>query len=225
MYFLDKVHENSKNKRVKMNIKPYNTLAISKQPIQYLTETQLNKLVYTFQLWYDNTPSFNKRRIRGRYWLTFLVLRFTGARIGEVLRLNDKIDIDFRNAEIRLITLKRHNPNKKGQFRFVPVPQSVTSEIATYLAEYPEQRGKTFHLDQGNFRKVFYKICDQAEIPKELAHPHILRHSRAIEMLRCGVPVTIVQDLLGHSSLVTTAIYLRISGQEVKTILKDKGLI
>ena len=48
-------------------------------------------------------------------------------------------------------------------------------------------------------------------IPKELAHPHILRHTRAIELLRAGVPVTVVQDLLGHSALTTTAVYLRIS--------------
>jgi molybdate transport system regulatory protein len=39
------------------------------------------------------------------------------------------------------------------------------------------------------------------------------------------VPVTIVRDLLGHSSLNTTAIYLRMSAQEAKMILKDKGLI
>ena len=37
--------------------------------------------------------------------------------------------------------------------------------------------------------------------------------------------VTIVQDLLGHSSLNTTAIYLRMSSQEAKMILKDRGLI
>jgi len=36
---------------------------------------------------------------------------------------------------------------------------------------------------------------------------------------------TIVQDLLGHSSLNTTAIYLRMSSQEAKMILKDRGLI
>jgi site-specific recombinase XerD len=33
------------------------------------------------------------------------------------------------------------------------------------------------------------------------------------------------QDLLGHSALTTTAIYLRISGQEAKGILKNKGFL
>ena len=43
--------------------------------------------------------------------------------------------------------------------------------------------------------------------------------------LRAGVPVTIVQDILGHSALTTTAVYLRMSGQEAKGILREKGLI
>jgi len=209
-----------------MAITPYQTLPlVGTSPIQYLTEVQTNALVQAFQEWYDKTPTKAKGRTRGRYWLTFLVLRVTGARIGEVLSIDDRTDIDFRNAEIKLVTLKRHNPRKRKSTRIVPVPASVISEIATYLAKFPEQRGRVFKLDQGNFRRVFYERAKEAGIPKDLAHPHILRHTRAIELLRAGVPVTIVQDLLGHSALTTTAVYLRISGQEAKGILREKGLI
>ncbi len=191
----------------------------------YLTESQLNNLIATFQSWYDDKSiSDTKRRIRGRYWLVFLTLRFTGARISEVINIKHE-DIDFRNAEIRLITLKRHNPKKQGQYRIVPVPSSLTSEIANYIVEYPHMRDKVFKVDRSNFNKVFKERCLEVGIPKELAHPHILRHTRAIELLRAGVPVTIVQDLLGHSALTTTAIYLKISGQEAKGILREKGLI
>ena len=150
-------------------------------------------------------------------------MRFSGARLGEVLAINDAIDIGFRNSEIKLKTLKRHHPGDHS--RIVPVPSNVISEIATYLAEFPGQKGKIFKLDPGNFRRVFYARSKEAGIPKKLGHPHILRHSFAIELLKAGVPVTLVQDLLGHSSLNTTAIYLRISGQEARSILKEKGLI
>jgi len=198
---------------------------VASSPIQYLTPTQLNNLVEAFQNWFDQSPTTTKRRIRGRYWLAFLVLRFTGARIGEVLKIDDTTDINFREAEIKLITLKRHNPKKKNHSRIIPIPGNVIAEIATYLAEFPEQRGKIFKLDQGNFRKVFYARAEEARIPKNLAHPHVLRHTRAIELLKAGVPVTVVQDILGHSALTTTAIYLRISGREAKEILKQKGVI
>ncbi len=195
------------------------------QNIKYLTEVQLNSLISAFQAWFDQKDiSDTKRRIRGRYWLIFLTLRFTGARISEVINI-DYGDIDFRNAEIRLITLKRHNPKKKGQYRIVPVPSNLTSEIANYIVEYPHMRDKVFKVDRSNFNKVFKERCLEVGITRELTHPHILRHTRAIELLRAGVPVTIVQDLLGHSALTTTAIYLKISGQEAKKILEEKGLI
>lgn len=195
-------------------------------PIEYLTETQINALTLAFQSYYDISSKKAQKANRGRYWLVLLCLRYTGARIQEVLNIDDTIDIDFRNAEIKLTTLKRHNKNKnKKPSRIVPVPANVISEIATYLAEHPEMRGKAFKLQQSNFRAKFYKLSKEAQIPKGLDHPHILRHTRAIELLRAGVPVTIVQDILGHSALTTTAIYLRMSGQEAKSILKEKGLI
>jgi len=208
------------------NIQIYNTnpLAVSNH-IEYLLPAQLETLTQAFQSWYDMDVKKAQKANRGRYWLVFLVLRFTGARIGEVLLIDDTNDIDFRNAEIRLVTLKRRNKKKKNTTRIVPVPEKVISEIATYLAEYPNMRGKAFKLQQSNFRRKFYELAEEAGIPRKLAHPHILRHTRAIELLRNGVPVTIVQDILGHSALTTTAIYLRISGQEAKGILKEKGLI
>ena len=191
----------------------------------FLTEDQINRLTGVFQSWFDQKAiSDTKRRIRGRYWLVFLALRFTGARISEITNIKPD-DIDFRNAEVRLITLKKHNPKKKGAYRIIPVPASVTSEIASYIAQYPYMKGKAFKVDRSNFYAVFQERCQDAGIPKELAHPHILRHTRAIELLRAGVPVTIVQDLLGHSALTTTAIYLKMSGQEAKGILREKGLI
>ena len=133
----------------------------------YLTESQLNNLIATFQSWYDDKSiSDTKRRIRGRYWLVFLTLRFTGARISEVINIKHE-DIDFRNAEIRLITLKRHNPKKRGQYRIVPVPSNLTSEIANYIVEYPHMRDKVFKVDRSNFNKVFKELCLQAGIPRD----------------------------------------------------------
>jgi integrase len=198
--------------------------AVSRPGINYLAEQQVNALTSAFQEWYDTSPTSTKRRIRGRYWLTFLALRYTGARLREVQLINDATDIDFRTAEIKMKTLKQKSP--KNPVRNLPVPQNVTSEIAMYLAEFPRQKGKVFSsVDQGNFRRVFYERSREAGLPRELSHPHIPRHTRATELLKGSVPVTVVQDILGHSALATTAIYLRISGQEAKMILKDRGFL
>ena len=192
--------------------------------INYLNEEQVNSITREFQKYYDETKSDKLRKKHGRHWLIFLVLRFTGARLSEALNVKYD-DIDFRNNEIKMITLKRHNPSKKGQYRIVPVPANVTSEIATFIAQYPEEKDSLFSIDRSVFRKTFIKLCLRAGILRDLAHPHILRHTRAIELLRTGVPVTAVQSILGHSALTTTAVYLRFSNQEMKFLMKEKGLI
>ena len=192
--------------------------------INYLNEEQANSLTREFQQYYDETKSDKLRKKHGRHWLIFLVLRFTGARLSEALNVKYE-DIDFRNNEIKMITLKRHNPSKKGQYRIVPVPGNVASEIATFIAQYPEEKDRLFKIDRSVFRKTFTNLCLKAGIPRDLAHPHILRHTRAIELLRADVPITAVQSILGHSALTTTAVYLRFSNQEVKMIMKERNLI
>jgi len=202
--------------------------------IKYLSTQEVDALTYTFQNWFDQSPEHGKKRlIRGRYWLVYLVLRFTGARLGEVIQIDDHSDIDYRAADIRIITLKRRDGKPK---RIIPVPSQVVSEVATYIAAYPQTRGTAFSVDPNNFRKVFYQIAKDAKLLREegmrrngarelFPHPHTLRHTRAIELLKAGVPVPVVQDLLGHSSMLTTAQYVRLSGQDAKQLMKQLGLL
>ncbi|TVM13875.1 hypothetical protein DPQ33_18060 [Oceanidesulfovibrio indonesiensis] len=83
-------------------------------------------------------------RHTSRYWLVYLFLRFTGARLGEIVQLDDSKDIDFRSSEVRIITLKRRGDAPK---RMVPVPDKVISELATFLAAEPNRRGSIFKVD------------------------------------------------------------------------------
>ena len=197
----------------------------ARRGIKYLTPVQLDVLIKVFEEWVEAARGERQRMRRLRHWIIFLTLRYTGARLGEVLLIDDSVDVDIRSGEIRIVNLKRHNPGKKGQKRQVPVPLHLIAEIAKAWAEFPELRGNLFKIDPSVFRKVFLARCREASIERELSHPHVLRHTRAVELLRAGVPVTAVQQLLGHSFLSTTAVYLVLSGQEIKQVLRDKGLI
>ncbi|MFP4429548.1 MAG: tyrosine-type recombinase/integrase [Desulfovermiculus sp.] len=197
--------------------------------IKYLIPDELDRLTTTWRRWYDDAPTEHKRRVRGRYWLVYLTLRRTGARLGEVIQVRDDRDIDTRAAKIRLKTLKRDRPMD----RLVPVVHELVSEIASFLMDFPRLRGQVLQVDPSNFRKRFYELADQAGLLQEefsnghrelFPHPHTLRHTRAVELLSAGIPVTAVQDLLGHSSLLTTAQYLRLSGQDIESLLRGKGL-
>ncbi len=195
-------------------------LPVSTETIKYLSEEELNRLTGSFQAWFDQAQG-KTRRIRGRYWLVFLMARYTGARISEVLKIDDTVDIDFRGSRIQLWTLKRKKPFK----RTVAVPPTVTTEVATYLAEWPNMRGVVFGLARQNFFTKLKTIGSQTGISKNKLHPHVLRHSRAMEMVSANVPLNVIQQVLGHSSILNTAVYLQISGRDAGQIMRDRGLI
>jgi len=194
-------------------------VSINQFDVYHLTEDELSRLTYEFQQWFEKTRGV----VRSRYWLVFLFLRYTGARITEVLSIDETRDIDFKNSTVRLITLKRIN--KAKQHRVIPIPDRLISEYLRVVKLFPSIEQKAFKLKKNNFLIVFKKLCKKANIPDELAHPHVLRHTRAIELIRNGIPVTAVQTILGHSSLNTTAMYLKYSNIEIQAIMKAKGLL
>jgi molybdate transport system regulatory protein len=199
---------------------PKNDLvSINTFDVYHLTEDELNNLTLAFQQWFEKTRGV----VRSRYWLVFLFLKYTGARITEVLSVDELRDIDFKNSTVRLITLKKIN--KAKQHRVVPIPDRLISEYLRIVKLFPSVEGKAFKLKRNNFLVVFKNLCKKVNIPDKLAHPHVLRHTRAIELIRNGIPVTAVQTILGHSSLNTTAMYLKYSNIEIQAIMKAKGLL
>lgn len=216
------------------NIVPYkynrNLQVVEGETVYHLTPEELDRLTLAFDNYYYediNVPSKRKVRAgqRGRYRMVFLFMRWTGARISEILSIDEKRDLDLRSAEVVLPTLKRHTRKKKKIKRVVPIPEKLVSEYLMFVNTHPNLVGKVFKVNRSNFFRVFKLLAKKAGISEEISHPHVLRHTRAIELLRSGVPVTIVQSLLGHASLSTTAIYLRYSATETKQILKDRGVI
>ncbi|HOV85293.1 MAG TPA: site-specific integrase [Syntrophobacteraceae bacterium] len=207
----------------KTSERPNGSTGPSAASVEHLSQHQLRRLSEAFELWHRRASSSYIRRVRGRYWLSYLFLRFTGARIGEVLRLNDLADIDFDRNEVRI--LRSEYRNLRNVLRTVPVPPLVTRQVLDYRDEFPGMRGRVFALDQGNFRREFYRRAQEADLPRDLSHPHILRHTRAVEMLRAGVPLTTVQELMGHVLSGTTALYLQRTEITVRKVLEDKGLL
>jgi integrase/recombinase XerD len=63
-------------------------------------------------------------------------------------------------------------------------------------------------LDQSYVRHLLRRLAGKAGIDKRV-HPHGLRHTYAAELAREGVPMNVLRDALGHSTLATTDRYLR----------------
>lgn len=66
------------------------------------------------------------------------------------------------------------------------------------------------HIDMGHIGRQIKQAAIRAEIPKRITS-HCLRHSWATHSLDGGVPIHVVQALMGHSSIKTTEGYLHVS--------------
>ena len=188
----------------------------------YLTEEEMNRLIYSYQSHMEKAKNQrNRYKQRWRQFIIFLTAKETGARIGEILLIRDDTDIDFRDNSIRIKTLKQ----KKDKVRTVFISDKLIAEISRFLMEYPELRGKLFQISKRTVQKYFSDMCKKANIPPEKSHIHILRHTRAIELIKHNVPLHHVKALLGHSSILTTSVYLNVYQKELKEILQERNLL
>lgn len=61
------------------------------------------------------------------------------------------------------------------------------------------------------------KYAEKAEIKKNVT-PHVLRHSYATHLLKRGVDIRIIQQLLGHSSILSTQIYTNVEMDIIRNV-------
>ncbi|MHB9073671.1 MAG: TOBE domain-containing protein [Desulfobaccales bacterium] len=185
--------------------------------IKYLDSEQLEALTESFRGWYRQAARPDIRKARGRVWLVYLALRYTGARLGEVLAIDDRRDIDVNHAVVKFWA----DAGRAGEpVREVKLPEAAMAEIAAYLQNAEEGRGTVFQLDQGYVRRKFSERAKAIDLPRELGNPRVLRHSRAIELLRSGAPLQVVQNLLGHASINLTAHYCDFSEEDLKRLVQ-----
>lgn len=145
-----------------------------------------------------------------RYKTIAMVLYGTGMRIDEALSLTVG-DIDGVRGVIRI----RHGKGNKA--RNAKLSPALYEWLRSYWAcERPPrpylfsswQTGKP--PMQNTVRAAFAKAAEAAGIAKRVT-PHVLRHSYATHLLEAGVDLRVIQVLLGHANLATTARYVRVS--------------
>lgn len=130
-----------------------------------------------------------------------------GLRISEALALN----VGDINAKSEFLRIK----GKGNKERIVPLLPIVWQNIAAYLAKSPYSvnvgeplfvgaRGE--RLSPRIIQRQMQKLRGRIGLSDTLT-PHALRHSFATQLLAAGVDLRSIQELLGHSSLITTQRY------------------
>jgi integrase/recombinase XerD len=140
-----------------------------------------------------------------------------GLRISEAATLQVGA-IDSANLLVRII-------GKGDKERRVPLPQPTLHDLRKLWRTHRHprwlfpNRGGTNTLNQQVLGRTFKAAVRRAGITRRVT-PHALRHSYATRLLESGVDTRVVQILLGHVNIATTAIYTHLT-EPTRVLLRD----
>jgi site-specific recombinase XerD len=128
-----------------------------------------------------------------------------GPRLSEALGVTAG-DIDFGQGVVRVRTLKRRSISPI--YRLVPIQVDLQGLLARHVAHLrPVPTDLLWPWTRQHVWKWLHDAMQAAGVPAERCHPHSWRHGLAVNLIRQGVPMPIVQQQLGHASITTTAGY------------------
>jgi len=184
-----------------------------------LDTVQLNRLEQTFRQWVEGAARLDVRLSRKRILLIFLLIRYTGAKLNEVLALNPFQDID---ADRQSVVFSKTDVTPDRAPREVQMPESLSQEIQAALEDtaFKQSLGSLFNVDPGHVRRKFYERADACGFPKELGGPDAIRKARAVELLQNNVPLPVVQRILGHSTPNLTAAFVSFSDEDIRQVTR-----
>lgn len=142
----------------------------------------------------------------------------------------------IRVSELRYITMEavqsgRAEVNCKGKHRVIFLPVELQKKLRIYAKEKGIQKGILFVSRNGqplhrcNIWADMKKLCFDAEVEPAKVFPHNLRHLFARTFYSIDKDIAKLADLLGHSSVETTRIYIMESGEAHRRKLEKMHLI
>ncbi|MGN0431211.1 MAG: tyrosine-type recombinase/integrase [Lachnospiraceae bacterium] len=146
----------------------------------------------------------------------------TGARVYEISNIRAEC-VDLHSGFIRIM-------GKGGKERYIQIGEpDVLELLKQYYAENEAEIKSCgyFFINRRNGRYTEQSIRDMIKYYTKLAGiernitPHMFRHSFATYLIEEGVDVSCVQQLLGHSSINTTQIYIHVAAEKQAEILRN----
>ncbi len=144
------------------------------------------------------------------------LLYATGLRVSELCNLNIK-DIEEEKIFVHL--------GKGSKDRVVFIDENTKKLVDEYI----QTRGDTEdvlivnkngkRISQRSIQNIIKKYAKKAKINKKIS-PHTLRHTFATHLLQNGADIVVIKDLLGHSNLSTTQIYIHVTNKYKEGVYK-----
>lgn len=141
----------------------------------------------------------------------FAFAYMTGARLSEIASVRPD-DVSLFRSSVRIL-------GKGSKERIVPIPDTLKAILRDYISErmqQPTTEPWLFLTQAGNkhnrssFERLVLSVL-AGRVTRDLAHPHMLRHSYATILMLASVPLQRIQLYLGHASIETTMRYLAVT--------------
>ncbi len=151
------------------------------------------------------------------------LLYATGMRVTELVSLDmANLNLDPRAPYVRCL-------GKGAKERTIPIHDQAVEALVDYLEEgrpivvhnrdevalFVNRRGD--RLTRQGFWLILKGYARAANLSPDIT-PHTLRHSFATHMLRGGMPLRNVQEMLGHANISTTQVYTHLTSDHVREV-------
>jgi len=135
-----------------------------------------------------------------------------------------------RVSEVRFLTVEAARQRTavislKGKTRSIPLSDKLCTKLLAFAQKNHIGSGPVFlgkngnPLDRRRIWERMKRLCSGAGVDPKKVHPHALRHLFARLFYNITQDIAKLADLLGHSSIETTRIYVMTSSNEHRTIL------
>lgn len=141
-----------------------------------------------------------------------------------------------RVSEVRYLTVEavqagRADISLKGKIRTILIPNKLCRKLLKYARKQKITSGEIFLTRSGkgmSRRQIWAEmksLCERAGVEPSKVFPHNLRHVFAAAFYKSCKDIVRLADVLGHSSVETTRIYLLTTGVEHAQMLERLGLV
>ena len=142
------------------------------------------------------------------------------------MRVSELIHLELDDVDLHLSYVTCHEGNRE---RVIPFGEVCHDVLEKYLklsrpvfVKSPDE--KVFFtncsgtpMSRQGFWKVLKSYADEAGVRRDIT-PHTLRHSFAVHMLQNGADVRSVQEMLGHSDISTTQLYMNMNAVRMRDV-------
>lgn len=186
---------------------------------QCLDTAQLNRLEQSFNEWLSLTPRWDIRLSRQRILIIFILIRYTGGKLNEVLSLKPFEDID---PVKRVIFFRGNLVGMEDGAREVQISESISRKIQALLSDpmFKEALRNDLTVDPGFVRRKFYERAEVCGFSRSSGGPEMIRKARAVELIQDNMPMPAVQMMLGHSTPNLTSAYASFSEAEIRQVTR-----